>query len=161
MRELMPAVLTAVMMILASITDARSMRIPNIITFSGMTLGCVYIAMLAPDVWLLRGTAALTLFLAGSLGVMGLGDIKLLMAVSLLMGPWCAGFCLGAGCLLLVAFEFAKRPGETSAAIADGTRALLRLDLFMGTENGKKKAFAPYMAAGYAIYIGFTLLSRG
>lgn len=96
--------LLMVVLITAIYTDLRSSRIPNLLTFSAMSIGPIAHAYLAGSQGILfsfegLGTGlGLFLFLYASGGI-GAGDVKLMGAVGALVGPYGA---LISGCLAIL-----------------------------------------------------------
>jgi prepilin peptidase CpaA len=79
-------------LIIASITDLRSHRISNRLTYSTMIFGIVYYTLTSGMAGFLQSLGGLFLGLAVLivfylLGVMGAGDVKLMAAVGSLLGP--------------------------------------------------------------------------
>ena len=122
------------------ITDLKSQRIPNKITFPAILIGCGF------QVWL-KGYPGLIFSLQGiglgialfiipyMLGKMGAGDAKLMGAVGAFLGP--KG--------VLIAFLY--------TAVAGGVYVLL-LNLF------KRKQFKGFFAEQYHTYFGFLLTRK-
>jgi len=84
--------LLAVVLIMASITDLRSHRISNKLTYSTMIFGLVFSSLTSGLAGLLQSVSGLSLGLAlligfYLLGGMGAGDVKLMAAVGSLLGP--------------------------------------------------------------------------
>jgi prepilin peptidase CpaA len=92
MHELMPQVLLVVVLLTAVVTDIRSYRIPNWLTFSAMALGLSIHSVLDGQHGLIIGLeglgVGLGLFLVFYImGGMGAGDVKLMAAVGSFLGP--------------------------------------------------------------------------
>jgi len=84
--------LLAGMLIIASVTDLRSHRISNRMTYSTMIFGLIYYSMTSGLAGFLLSVSGLFLGLAlliafYLLGGMGAGDVKLMAAVGSLLGP--------------------------------------------------------------------------
>jgi len=79
-------------LIIASVTDLRSHRISNRLTYSTMIFGLIYYSMISGLSGFLLSVSGLSLGLAlligfYLLGGMGAGDVKLMAAVGSLLGP--------------------------------------------------------------------------
>jgi prepilin peptidase CpaA len=78
--------------LIACITDVRSRRIPNVLTFGAAAAGLIYGAITGG--WSGAGSAALgwligaaAFFIPFALGGLGAGDVKLLAAIGAWLGP--------------------------------------------------------------------------
>jgi prepilin peptidase CpaA len=91
---------TVAVSFLALITDLRSRRIPNALTFPAMALGLVYHLVTGGPTMLLQSAEGMMLGLGlfmipYLMGGMGAGDAKLMGALGALVGPWAiANICL-------------------------------------------------------------------
>lgn len=98
--------------LIACVTDLKSRKIPNWLTFSVMVIGIVGVIGLEPVNWktplLGLGTGLGLLVVPFMLGGMGAGDLKLLMALGALLGPvrifWVFLFAGVAGGLLALGY---------------------------------------------------------
>jgi len=113
------AVLTAVVVIVAMVTDLRSRRIPNVLTFSAF--GAALVLRIAFEGWLGLGLA-----LAGAIaapGVLllahmgrgiGMGDLKLAAAVGAFLGPKLAVAAMLCGAVIggVIAIALLMRRGH-------------------------------------------------
>lgn len=84
-------VLIAALLGVAVVTDVRSSRIPNALTFTGMAAGVAFHAFHGEYLAGILGILAAFApgFLFWRLGnAWGAGDVKLLMAAGALLGPW-------------------------------------------------------------------------
>jgi prepilin peptidase CpaA len=113
---------TLVLLAGASACDVRSRRIPNSLTFPAMAAGLVFQSMqggwagLAAAV--LGGLAApATLLAVRAFRRLGMGDLKLAIAVGVLLGPAAGALSMlvSAAAGGLLALGFALRPGSEAA----------------------------------------------
>jgi prepilin peptidase CpaA len=111
-------VLIVVSVSVASVTDIRTRRIPNALTFPAITLGLIVNGIVSGADGVLRALAgfglgvALFIIPVAFMG-RGAGDLKLLAALGALGGPafvfWCALFTSIAGGIFAVAALIARR----------------------------------------------------
>jgi prepilin peptidase CpaA len=114
-------IFVAVIVLLATVTDVRRRRIPNVLTFSAALAALVFHAVAGGWLgvaWSLAGwlAGALLFFPMFALRGMGAGDVKLLAAV---------GACLGPAQILIVALV-ASIAGGVIAVIVATTHGYLR-----------------------------------
>lgn len=151
----------AVLLIIATVTDFRIQKIPNLITFTGCLVGILLSAFLAESAThsLLSSLAGVTLALALFLpvyafGKFGAGDVKLLAMVGAFIGPlgvvWASVFTLIAGGILaLVWLVFALGPRAFMYKVI-GFFSLLHVggaDLAKPSNGSVMKRDMPYAAA--------------
>ena len=104
---LIPVVIVAIGLLIAMLTDLRTLKIPNRLTGSMLLLGVIYhfavhglSGFLFSAIGLLTGFSLLIVFYG--LGMVGAGDVKILAAMGAWLGPtWIAfvfvatSLCLG------------------------------------------------------------------
>jgi prepilin peptidase CpaA len=153
----------------AMVTDVRTRRIPNVLTFPAMGLGVAQAAFsdgLSGGLASLLGLvlAPVTLLVVRAFRPLGMGDIKLAAAVGALLGPVLGAIAMVVSAFVggFVAIAWALRPGgvagATVAPFLIGVPVLGRLWAKPGTDNfpvGQVRI--PY---GVAIGLG-SLLSLG
>jgi len=122
-----------------AVTDIRSRRIPNGLTVVTALLGFVYHGLAAQGDGLLTALAGFTvgfglLLLPWFLGVLGMGDIKLLAALGTWLGPTNILIAFAASILLaglfavvpLIWASVRRRTGDASQQTIDGGQRTLR-----------------------------------
>lgn len=85
-------ILTALVLLPASVFDLRQRRIPNALTFPAMAAGIIYWTFLNGLDGFMHGSGGMllgigTLILFYLMGMMGAGDVKLMGAVGSFLGP--------------------------------------------------------------------------
>lgn len=147
------------MLILAvfSVIDYDTKKVPNIAIFSFMGIGAVFLIVreclvFQPVSLVLRLTLFVLLFLFGMTGLIGLGDIKLLMTLSLLNNPLRILSAVFIACILVIVYSVVKSPRQTI------NRLQSFLQLFYLTKSAQKSAtnrtriaFIPFIAIGYVV----------
>ncbi len=150
-------------LLMASVTDARTRRIPNWLTGSGVALAFAFSLLLAPG--LLQGFQAWWLGLAVGLllpmplyllRVMGAGDVKLLAMVGAFLGPQLAWQAVLASFIAggFSAALFALSQGALGRLLAH-TRDLVYVNvvpgsglrLFVGAAPGTSLGRLPYASS--------------
>lgn len=171
-------VLLAIVLTIAVVTDIRTRKIYNWLTFPAILLGIVFNAWEHGWPGMLFslegvGVACLSLVLFALLGGMGAGDVKLLWAVGAMMGPgftvWALLFTTLAGGV--IGILFAARRGVLGFTIKNALTgghvfaAVQSPDSLKGMANASKAgkiAYAPAIALGViaaalAIQHGFVM----
>ena len=113
-------VVSLVVSLVSVITDLRWKRIPNWITLPAVLFGMAYAFFVSPITFLGRLLVLVGLFTVGILGVIGLGDLKYLMAIATLNGLLCMIITLAIGSILLLFNELLFNRKETVQDIRAG-----------------------------------------
>ena len=139
----------------AAIIDQKTSKIPNWLTFPFIAVGLILtgifnIAFLPQCLLTIIG-----LFLFGMLGLIGLGDIKLLMVVASTCGALYTILVLVFASIILFIKELLFDFRNTVNMALQGLRSILVFHSPKIDNDGKKVPFAIYMFAGYvAVCIG-------
>jgi Flp pilus assembly protein protease CpaA len=150
------------LLIFASIYDKRTKTIPNWLTFPYMLIGIIFTAVFRSDSITSCVIGMAIIFAFGIFGATGMGDIKLLMAVSSFCGAWIAIWTLGIASALLPLTMLFKDSKKAKQAIANVYSAIFYKGRLVNGESSdnEKYAFAVYIAAGYIITTGGLYLWR-
>lgn len=149
---IIPFIISITLLILATITDIKYKKIPNIITLTGMCVGVIYqiassIILHSYNSLIINLISMIALFFIGMTGILGLGDIKLLIALTALNGIMPAVMTAGFGSLYVILISLITRTREATEELKTGIQTLLfKLPIY---KNGKSVPFAQYMLAGY------------
>lgn len=149
---IIPFIISIVLLVLASITDIKYKKIPNIITLTGICIGVIFqittsIILHSYSFLIISLIAIIALFFIGMTGILGLGDIKLLIALTALNGIMPAIMTAGFGSLYVILISLITRTKEATGELKMGIQTLLfKLPIY---RNGRSVPFAPYMLAGY------------
>lgn len=149
------AILAAVICLAAAIFDIKTKRIPNSLTFSTICIGIIFSAFTRSmtENLIIIGVIIVWFFL-GMTNFLGLGDIKLIMAVTAI-GGWQMGlFSFVVGILLLCLFALICNPIETGIYIKKFFRRL-RFKKEPIYKKSTKYKFVPFMFVGVIVYILF------
>lgn len=147
--DLTTIVVSVVVAVIATICDFQAGKIPNLLTFPAMAAGLVHaFACHGMGTGLERCFLLIILFLFGGLSLMGMGDLKLLMAFGTLNGALCLAITVFVAALLLLAVEVLRHRKETWLDIKAGLHSLLTLKFSSELGTGRKVKFAPYLLCG-------------
>lgn len=146
-------------LIAASCCDVRTMRIPNILTFSSFILisaMLLFVSNLSGQELCNRFLTFLLLFLVGPVleHYMGLGDLKLFMLSALVLDYKCLIVQSISSIILFLLFQLTLEYTRNISCSGHFRNALSiltgkQVSLSLST----KYPFAPYIAAGYAVAI--------
>lgn len=149
--EIIKLIIMLLFLVPASIIDNRTNKIPNYISFSFITMGFLWCLMFDTyNIWSSL-LAVIGLFFFGMFGLMGIGDIKLLMGISLYCGYKTMLLTVMISLLLLALTEFILAPKKTVIVIRD---------VFIGklsVYDGNKKPFSVYILFGLLISFIFNV----
>jgi prepilin peptidase CpaA len=163
---------TVAVCFLALITDLRSRRIPNALTFPAMALGLVYHLVTGGPTMLLQSAEGMMLGLGlfmipYLMGGMGAGDAKLMGALGALVGPWAianiAFFTALAGGIYALGIIVVRREskhyimsGLTSLWVLAATRNLSLISM-PRKEGMPRLCYAVAIASGTLFYMVLVL----
>lgn len=146
-------VLCGLTLVTAAVTDVSNRRIPNFLTLPSIVLGLFLNAFQPSFLHLLL--TIVVLFLVGILGVLGGGDIKLLMSVTAFMGVMPMLWSVGIASVSIILLELICHPKQTILSVRTG------LSWFAGKgkskEQGRRVPFAPYLLFGFAVWLTLNL----
>ena len=142
---------TLMSFITACIYDIHTRKIPNILTFGSLIAGLVMIYLMDWQEGIVRTLAITALFFVGATGCLGLGDLKLVMALTALQGvlPTLITLFIASSALLIVKVIKGKYKVDMQR-LKDADKAA----------EGEKVPFAPYMLVGYASYLAYFVIDR-
>ena len=131
---------------IAATCDWRTGRVPNLLTLPVITLGILY-------TFYHQGMEArcILLFLVSLLGMvalMGMGDLKLIMAFLAVGGMEFMIYTVAIASVLLLLIEFAIHKRDTLTDMRAGIWSLMTLNFDQTLGTGRKVKFAPYLLLG-------------
>ena len=142
---------TLTILIISAIFDKKTMRIPNWLTFGGMGAGLLITYIMSWQTGLISTGVIILLFFLGMTGFVGLGDLKLLMALVALQGWQPALITLGVASIGLVIIKVKNEH------YAVNMKRLKDKEL---AAEGIKVPFAPYLLAGYIMYLMYFVVDK-
>lgn len=159
--SIIEATATAILLLICSICDMLTERIPNKIIFPAMLISlgwCIYIFTV--DAWSggLRLLLCIAIFAFGALDLIGLGDIKVFMALALLNPPVKTLLSIAIGAIVFVVVQVIFFPKETWSRInfsiislqSNNTKAIPKLK---ESDAKNKFQFVPCLMFGYGTLI--------
>ena len=148
------AAVCAVLLIAATITDINFRKIPNYITFPFIFAGLVLTGVFSPSDYFVKTVTLVILFFCGMTNVIGLGDIKLIMALCAIWHPFYALISVAVASVIIFIWQLIKNPKSTIQGI---NKSLLFLTGQYKPEDRTEKntaPFAPYLSLAYILVQG-------
>ena len=139
-------------LIIATICDVKKKLIPNLLTFPLILISLIFSFCYRTSDLVVDLIAVVALFLVGTLNIMGFGDIKLLMGITLLCGWKIAIRGIIIALILLLLYDIIKR-------LLKGENPLLTLVRLVKSATGDntKYAFAPFLSIGVSVSFVYML----
>ena len=128
--------------------DLRERRIPNFLTFPFILIGLVFSFYISKEEFIVRLLTLIIFFLFGSMRLLGMGDLKLLMAIIALRGPFEGIYTLLCAALLMIWYCMMERPADTVISLKN-TFLYFAVRKPITVEDGKAYPFALFIAVGY------------
>ena len=153
MYEKLTILITITILAIASYTDLKYRRVPNWLTFPGMITGILLCGIFERGDLVSRLIWLAIFFFIGMLAIMGMGDLKLMMAVIALRGIMTASITLLAGAMLLLVYCIVT---EGPKKVLDGFKLAMKCMLLGNYKNkfeGKEYPFAVFISMGYVCTI--------
>jgi Flp pilus assembly protein protease CpaA len=101
--------------------------------------------------------ALVLLFIFGSLGLMGQGDVKLIMALTAIIGIPAALISTGIAFIVIVAVQLLLYPVQFFDELKNTIRMLLKIKFKEIGKEGRSVPLAPYILAGFAYLMIYRL----
>lgn len=158
--QLMLYILIELFFILACYFDCRQGRIPNVLTFPTILLGC-FSFIVTKGAFFETIFSIFLILLLGYLGLVGgMGDAKMFIALSFFLGlhTWTVIFI---ACLLFISKHVVFQREETVRSFQNVRNAFRFQDINFLKPKGKKESFAPYMLIAYQGFLFFEIWKGG
>ena len=148
--EMTTLILVIALLSISSISDFLYRKVYNIATFSAMFLGLLFCGF--PFSWngYYRLLWMTVFFFLGQTHMMGMGDLKLCMAVIALRGIEEASWMLLCGALLMLLYCFVTDRANTILMLKDTYSTIFYHTPIIKRSN-KKYPFAVFLASGYLL----------
>ena len=143
----------------AAVTDTRTQKIPNIITFPMMLIGLSLTAIFNRGDLIECLLTMIVLFIIGASGIMGLGDIKLLMGIASVCGALFTAVVIGSASIMVLIKELAVNYKETCGYVTAWIKVILRQASSVDG-HGRKIPMGIYILAGYAVAVTGRMVFR-
>lgn len=148
--DILTLAVATIAMAVAATTDYRTRKVPNALTFPCMAAGLAMTAAWSPKEAGIRALWALGVAFTSVFGMMGMGDVKLIMAVVALRGASEAIWCVFFGAAAMIAYCFATDRGNMTATLKD-TFAFVTVGTPLPRRSDVAYPFATFMAVGYPL----------
>lgn len=139
---------TAVLLIVSAVTDAKEHKVLNALTFPSMAIGLILCGFPFTSECYARLFWMAVFFIFGSFRWMGLGDIKLIMAVTALRGVQESAGMFIMGTVILLCYCFLTDRENTIHMVED-TWHTLAYHTPVVKRSDKEYPFALFLALGY------------
>jgi len=153
-------ILSTVLLLSAAIIDYKTRRVPNALTFPFILIGLILTAFINPYDYILKGVSLLLLFGIGAFNCVGLGDIKLLMALCLLWNPIYTFISYAIASVLIFVVDSIRHPENVLNNITASCSYLRRIHPIREKRDKKSTALAPYLFVAYILMQGGILLCQ-
>ena len=147
------SLISAAALAVAAVWDVRHRTVPNWITFPLILCGLFYTCLSDPYTIPCKLLFALCLFLFGTTGLIGLGDIKLVIGLGIIWVPELALCSAAAASLFIFLIHFVRRRISLRTCVT----AIL-FPLKQEKTTGNSVPFAPYLLFAYILIQGGMLL---
>ena len=153
--------LSLALLFIAFLFDIQTEKIPNYITLPACFIGIILSGVFTPQEFPVKALFFIILLFVGIfMPVMGVGDIKLLMALLFLSGVFETFICLLiASIIMLIAFCI-RKPADTIRDIKDAFSAIITFRVGK-ISTGQKAPFAGYLAVGFYLEFILAVCLRG
>lgn len=139
--------ITAGLLLISSYTDLTRRKVYNKVTYPAMLAGLILCSVTSMRHLPGRIVSLAVWFFMGALHLMGMGDLKLLMAVCAIWGFRTSLYALLSGCLFLAAFSAVMDPREMKEAVINVGNFLF-YHTPVPTKGRKTYPFAVFLSAG-------------
>lgn len=150
-----------VVLLLSSIWDIRFRRIPNLFTIPAVLAGIVLTGFRQPADLIIVLLSCIALFFLGLLPILGKGDLKLIMAVAALCGPYMALLMTGIAAAGVVLLQLVQHPGKTTHSVLITLIDIIHCQFSKIGSDGKNVPFAPYLLFGFLVVLIFKIIMMG
>lgn len=141
-------IVTASLLLISAITDLKYRKVKNIFTFPSMGIGLFLTGIQSIKELLVRVIWICGMFIVSTFGVMGMGDVKLIMAIIALRGYWEALLCVLFGSIAMILYCLITERTLMIESLKDTFRFLI-YRTHIPKRSDKKYPFAFFMALGY------------
>ena len=151
MQNKITLIFTIIILLISFITDIKTRKIYNIITFPSIITGLIISAVFHDGLLLYRIIWLFAFYFIGTLGMMGMGDLKLIMSIIALRGIGEAAYSLLFGSLLLLIYCLITNHKVMIETLKD-TLHYIVLHTPMPKRSDTKYPLASFIALGYGVY---------
>jgi len=149
-------VITMEVLIPATVIDVKKHKIPNFITFPFILVSFILACCFSLNGLWESFIGIAILFCVVFIEAMGIGDVKLLMGLTLLSGWRVSLMTLTFGIVLFLLYEFIRHPKKIWKKSKIALQAIRLKSALLLNDKTYKKPFALYLTIGYII--AYTLM---
>lgn len=142
----------------SSVYDVKYRRVPNAVTFPMMLAGLLLTYLMEFNLLPYKLLFASCLFFFGMTGLLGLGDIKLLIGLGLVWKPEYALFCAALASLFIFLHHILRRRTGLGSLFQKSCLCILHLQPTQERNTDNSASFAPYLFLAYILIQGGLLL---
>lgn len=147
-----------VFLLAAAVTDGKIRKIPNWITFPFILCGLLFSGLTDAESLISKAIFLIIVFLFGWTGLIGLGDIKLIMGLGAMWDPIWALLSVALASLSIFVANAVKYPHIVWLQIQDAFRYVTRRKGLPQKTESNSVPFAPYLFTAYVLLQGGVLL---
>lgn len=156
--KLFPLATCLLFLMAAAIADGQDRRIPNKITLPFLLCGLLYSVLTNAESLILKIVFLIIMFLFGWTGLIGLGDIKLIMGLGTMWDPAGALLTVALASVFVFAVNAVKYPYIVRQQIQGAFQHITRRKELPNKTETNSVPFAPYLLTAYILLQGGVLL---
>ncbi|MBQ3010707.1 MAG: prepilin peptidase [Oscillospiraceae bacterium] len=142
----------------SSLYDLKYRRVPNVVTISLMLYGLLLTCLTELPMLPYKLFYAACLFFFGMTGLLGLGDIKLLIGLGVVWGPEYALLSAALASLVIFLHHIIRHRTGLLSLLKRSSLCLLRMRPTQERDSYNSVPFAPYLLFSYILIQGGLLL---
>lgn len=146
-------------LIIASITDLKTRRVPNALTFPMIIAGLLLNVFCSPDRLIVSFVLLAICFIFAVMPGVGMGDVKLLMGMGMFLSATNVMLELALASILVLVVQFIKYPHLTVLTVITHRLRPVSKAEAAGKDISNSIPFAPYLLTAAIIIEGATIVA--